>query len=277
MAGWLLFAAVLYVWCCTTSLAQTPQQDAKLQDHLVFIKFFKVGGTTVADVLGRLAMRDGRKICCGQIGCDVCYTHNTLDAWKRKGRSAFPPHSIITTLLRDPVERELSRYFYDRARGERRASQTSLDVWVLQAPNDYTRVLGNGRVDAAKRTLDDHFALVGVTERLHDFLVMLGLQLDQTPASMAYRSLKKVVGRPTQDDVSKRAVDTLRRRLANDIEVYEHAVGLFEHLWNTSWPQKVRDRYVVELENAKPNVTCTFKEHKGAVKLHGKDCLQVRP
>lgn len=266
-------------WVCIVALMLGSARGslAPLPDPLVFVKFYKVGGTTVADVLGRMADEDGLNICCGRGGCQMCYTHDTLHALRKRGLAAFPRGATLITLLRDPVERELSRYYYDRARGERRASSQRLEVWVQSVGNEYAQVLGQGSVEQATRVLDEHFALVGITERSHDFMTALGLRLGQEPQRMAYQSLKRVVGRPTQQDVSVDALETLRARLYKDIAIYRHAQRLFEEQWESTSTRVSREWYGGELHRLSPNVTCSFEEHRGAAKLHGKDCLRARP
>lgn len=248
-----------------------------LPSHLVFVKFFKVGGTTVADVLGRLAARDHRDVCCDHFGCEVCYTHNAMFAWKKLGRAAFHPNAHVVTVLRDPIERELSRYYYNRAKGDRDASTTRLEKWATRVTNEYTQTLGHGDVGVAKDALDHHFALVGVTERMHEFMTALGMMLGEPPQEMAYRSLKQVVGRPTQDQVSERALAVLRMKLEKDVQVYQHAKELFGRQWMSTGDGDTRNAYATELERAKPNATCEFHRHNGAAKLMGQDCLRARP
>jgi len=263
--------AVLLVVLLTAGLT------VALPSHLAFIKFFKVGGTTVADVLGRLAARDRREVCCGHFGCQVCYTHNAMFAWKKMGRAAFHPNAQIVTVLRDPIERELSRYFYDRARGERRASTLRLEKWASRVVNEYAQVLGGGDVTVAKDALDRHFALVGVTERMHEFMAALGLMLGEPAEEMAYTSLKRVIGRPTQEQVSERALAVLRIKLEKDVQIYQHAATLFEQQWVACGDGDTRNAYVTELERVRPNSTCEFHRHDGAAKLTGQDCLHARP
>lgn len=248
-----------------------------LPSHFVFVKFFKVGGTTVADVLGRLAERDHRQVCCGQVGCEVCYTHNAMFALKKMGIAAFHPEAQLITLLRDPIERELSRYFYNRARGERFASELRLERWVARVENEYTQALGHGDVAVAKEVLNRYFALVGVTDRMHEFMSALGLLLGEPPQEMAYKSLKRVVGRPTQQEVSQQAMATLRVKLDKDMQVYQHAAELFDRQWLASGSGHTRSAYAAELERVRPNASCEFRPHKGAPKLTGHDCLRARP
>jgi len=247
-----------------------------LPSHVVFLKFYKVGGTTVADVLGRLAQRDQHRICCGRRECEMCYMHSSLGIWKERGRRAFPPHAMVATLLRDPIEREISRYFYDRARGESRAKSLSLERWAMFVRNDYTSVLGRGDVGQANQTLESDFDIVGITERMDEFVVALGLLLRQSPRDMAYRSLKRVIGRPSREQVSRRALSILEQRLQPDRHVYEHALRLFDTRL-AEWDSARRDAYRKEMESARPSEDCSYAEHKGALHLHGKDCLHVKP
>jgi len=263
-------AALLFVVVAAHTIPDEP-----LSQHVAFIKFFKVGGTSVADTLGRLAVRDGRKICCGQTGCDMCYTHDTLNAWKKHGRRAFPHNTTLVTLLRHPVEREISRYYYDRARGERKANVEGLGVWSLGVRNQYAQVLGGGNAERTIEVLDNHFTLVGVTERMHEFVVALGLTLRQAPASMAYGHLKRMVGRPTQEQVSEQALRNLYARLEPDIRIYNHSLAAFQLTWDSVWPEDVRQEYSTLLDEARPNITCHFGAYNGAPKLVGNDCIRA--
>ena len=252
----------------------SPPQPVPVAWPLVFVKFFKVGGTTAAELIGRLAQRDGARICCRpHDACDACYTHNTLAMWRTGGRAAFAADAMVITLLRDPVERELSRYFYDRARGESRAQRQTLAQWAHTVPNDYAAVLGGGDAERACAALSADFALVGITERSLEFFAHLGITLGQRPADMAYESLKRVVDRPAAADVSPAAIATLANRLVADVRVYQCAARLFAE----RPPPPGLAAYVAQLNASLPAAACTFDEHRGAPGLSGKDCLRVRP
>lgn len=192
-------------------------------EGVFFLKFFKVGGTTVAEVLGRLGERDEREICCSRAECEVCYTHASLARYSDSGK-IVPRGAFALTLLRHPVEREVSRYYFARAVGDKAALRHTIEQWVAHVPkNEYTTVLGRGSVDAAVRALDRDFSLVGLTERTNDLLTALGMLFNETPDAVAQRPLKRVVDRPRVMDLSASTVATLTARLAPDIEVYTRA------------------------------------------------------
>lgn len=193
-------------------------------EGVFFLKFFKVGGTTVAEVLGHLAERDEQTTCCVRPGCLCCYTHASLDEYAHRGGTRG---RYAMTLLRHPVEREISRYYFARATGNPTARALSIDEWASRIPrNEYTAILGRGQVSTASAALERDFSLVGLTERTNDFLVAMGLLFNETPDAVAQRPLKRMVDRPRVEDLSPRVVATLTARLKDDIDVYMRAADI---------------------------------------------------
>jgi hypothetical protein len=266
-----LFVAV--TTAVVTVHATLPEQG------VFFLKFFKVGGTTVAEVLGRLAQRDERAICCSTSACSMCYSHMSLDRYASTGH--VTPHTAVgLVILRHPVEREISRYYFARATGDRVALRYSLEEWVGRVPrNEYLSVLGHGGgVEGAVAALDRDFALIGLTERTTDFLTAVGLTFNETPDAMAQRPLKRMVDRPRAQDLPASVISVLTTRLSGDIALYTRAAELVGRRMSALIAHHgtaVVEEYaraVDRLIAAQP--ACTG-EHHSSPGLIGVDCMRI--
>lgn len=247
---------------------------------LAFLKFFKVGGTSVAERLGQLALAQNRTVCCRSRGprCDVCYTHSALRLYASLQRRAFGAECRLVTLLRDPVERELSRWHYEHARGEAgdpHVRRHSLQEWARRAPCEYTQVLGRGDLARARHALRRDFVLVGLTENSTAFMASLGLLLRQPPAQMAQPPLKVMLGRPPRERLPAELVRTLERRLERDRALYDYAVQLVAERQRREHNDEFA-RYYHELHRLEQAARrdCAFAQYKGAPGLVGEDCVR---
>jgi hypothetical protein len=102
-------------------------------------------------------------------------------------RDLFPADARCATMLRDPIERTLSRYHRMMTRN---------------------RAAPLGRLpplEEAKRNLAESFGYVGTTERFDEFLALLNVELGWP--TVAYRSAHTSPGPPRADELS---VDDLR-------------------------------------------------------------------
>jgi hypothetical protein len=160
---------------------------------------------------------------------------------------SVPRETAYFTMLREPVARALSQYRHVLRRPEHRlhaaaaAGDLSLERYVtgglaLEMDNGQTRALAGDvetpfgectpeMLERAKRNLDEHFAVAGVTERFDEMLVALGRRF-------GWRQLYYVRANaaPEGQLVSVTEADRhmIRDWNALDCELYRHVVDCFD-------------------------------------------------
>jgi len=159
---------------------------------------------------------------------------------------SFPQASTYMTILRDPVERAISFYTYVRQDPQSRFQRFGRDWPTLREfvsdrladeldngqVRQLTRLnLGEGTVsdeclEHAKRNLDSHFSVVGVSERFDD-----SLRLCQHV--FGWESVDYVSRRITANRPPKRALDQDTLRAINqanrlDVQLYAHAEKMLD-------------------------------------------------
>lgn len=149
--------------------------------------------------------------------------------------SARLPQARYVTLVRDPVERVLSAYYYGR---HRRHSDAPLVQYVREGvtpANLQTRMLSGRPVsekpthetlEAATANLRERFCAVGTTERFDELLTLLRLDLGWT--NVLYTRVRETGSRPHREELEpgEREVVACVNRL--DVELYARAQGLME-------------------------------------------------
>lgn len=158
----------------------------------------------------------------------------------------LPADTRFFTLLRDPVERAISHYYHYRRKTtdpiHSLAMQSTLTEWVstcgiVEMDNGQTRRLAGamnlpcGRVtlqmlERAKFNLAEKFAVVGLTERFEESLVLL----HRTFGWPLHRFSSRNVGndRPPKTAVSEETLEVIRKCNRFDLELYQFASALFE-------------------------------------------------
>jgi hypothetical protein len=179
----------------------------------------------------------------------------------------FPDHVFrYFTFLRDPVERSLSHYFEVLRRPRRLFDEGEVADELAPLPpgttfeeaveagylhdNVQTRML-SGAVDPfgpvtvetlerAKRNLSERFALVGLTERLDESLVLAKQRLGFRNILVGSRRVN--TSRPRGAQVPAALRDTAERANQYDIELHRFARDLFERI-----PEREELEFQVEL------------------------------
>jgi hypothetical protein len=161
-------------------------------------------------------------------------------------KPVLPDDVRLFTFLRDPVERAISHYYhYRRQTGDPiqpLAMKSTLEEWVrdrglVEMDNGQTRRLAGemnlpfGRVtqellDRAKTNLARNFAVVGLTERFEESLILLQHAFGWPLQRFALRNVGG--DRLRRDEVSGETLKVIRDCNRYDLDLYPFAAGLFE-------------------------------------------------
>lgn len=242
---WLWLHKLPLETCVPLDRDKWPTTGVKEPSNLTFVKFHKVGGTTVALMLQRFAKLHGFKFCCDK-GCDICAEHYAIGCARYGEEKCLEKSSThLVALFRDPIEQLLSWYGYHAKMNFRHFRETPKEI--LEFLEKYqTRdevIRGSYDTDVAYYFCGDNtrdaetpcpwvsdiirkFDLVGLTEQLDEFLVALATIFDWEVTELAYgKRYKKVFNRPKIEDFDPHDIERLRRLPVNakKQEVYKEA------------------------------------------------------
>mmetsp|Transcript_49153 Transcript_49153/g.139277 ORF Transcript_49153/g.139277 Transcript_49153/m.139277 type:complete len:262 (+) Transcript_49153:852-1637(+) len=140
-----------------------------------------------------------------------------------------------------------------------------------QCFNEYTEILGQGRVAVAQEklaTLD----VIGTTETFDDFMIALSIRLGWPLDWVTYKRLKTVLDRPKVSDHSEVVLNNFKANMADDITVYAYGVQLAQ-AQIAAIPNMLALRQQFEMLQAKVDQSCEFKAHSDH--FVGKDCYKM--
>jgi hypothetical protein len=162
----------------------------------------------------------------------------------------FSPPTTYITLLRDPIERVISHYYYARSHPGNRLYKTivsnemSLAQFVasglsVEVDNGQTKYLagletpylhegeyGADLLAQAKQNLREHFSVVGLTEEFDASLLLLKRTLGwKIPL---YARVNVTQKRPFAEQISPATLVHIKKQNYLDLELYQFARQLFE-------------------------------------------------
>lgn len=166
-----------------------------------------------------------------------------------KGHMTFGLHDVLPqpatyiTVLRDPVDRVISSfYFMRRFKLHPLSWQIRREKWTLEdfvrnsgRDNIQSRLVANAKyeepctceiVERAKYNLRHHFSVVGFSDRLEESLALMKLRFGWRLSS--YSSFNVTRSRPKKRDLPEATLDLIRQRNGFDVELYAYARGIFE-------------------------------------------------
>lgn len=241
--------------------ASTPPQGrltvAPMREALIFIHLYKTGGTT----LNRIIEWEYKlsKICSVEPNW-WRWSYQRITRWSParmagmdvfKGHMPFGLHAVLPrnatyiTVLRDPVERVISDYYFARRfkahQHHRAARELTLEEFFLQKHehNLQSRILAgqNSRelfpsaydasvLATAKDHLAGQFAVVGLTERFDETLALLKVILGWKVKR--YRSFRVADNRVPKRQISPKTMALIHEWERFDIALYDYATTLFD-------------------------------------------------
>jgi len=171
-----------------------------------------------------------------------------------RGHMPFGLHTLIgepstyIVVLRDPVERAMSLYFFAANRRIHRdhsqVSRLTLEEYVKTSPynNAQTKLIAGQIRDrdfiggecndemlaAAKENLSRHFSLIGITERFEETLALAKLVLGWKVAR--YATFRVTPRRPKKDAIAADTRALIAQYNSFDVALYKYAGELFSEI-----------------------------------------------
>jgi hypothetical protein len=147
-------------------------------------------------------------------------------------RDELPADSEWLTLLRDPVERVLSQYYYGKRPPTRpfreflEEDPDNLQTRMLSGLDPFAGPADETMLEAAKATLRDQFALVGLTERFDETLALAAWKWGWS--ALLYRRIRVGNNRRRRDEMHAEDIKLVEERERLDIALYEDAAEQFD-------------------------------------------------
>lgn len=145
---------------------------------------------------------------------------------------------IYMTFLRNPIEQVVSFYYFTRARYPDVYDNISFyeyladDKFNLTTSNIQTRFLSGssteqGNLETAKKNLENHFSIVGITERFDESLSVIKAKLGWNINFYDNRNVTKE--RPKLDEISDEIISIIKQKNKDDMKLYEFANILLDN------------------------------------------------
>lgn len=230
---------------------------------VIFVHIGRTAGTTLAHILGRTyPNRATYSFPSTDIDGGIA-TFRSLPVEERrrfrllKGHIMFGIHDALPrpftyiTLIRDPVERLISSYFYILHRSKHRlhdrlhSTGMSFEDFVrsgitLETDNWQARSISGVQADfgccsedmlrRAKQNIVEYFSVCGITERFDETLVMLHRALRWESKSLYY-GRENATRRPRVVDVPREWIEAVNDQNPIDVELYAFVRARVERLF----------------------------------------------
>lgn len=253
-----------------TQLTKSPEQERSI----IFLHVPKAAGSTLNKIIER--QYEQKSIFSIENGSHVkefiAEFKRLPEARKREikvfqGHVKFglhehlPQPSTYITIIRDPVERIISHYYYvlrtprHYLYDEVTSKNMSLKDYVgsritTELDNAQTRILsgielvGFGEcsteiLESAKKNLQEHFSVVGLTERFDETLLLLKRAFQWKNPFYIKQNVTK--NRLLKEDISKETLNIIEKYNELDIELYRYVEKMFNEDINKS-------AYLAEIE-----------------------------
>lgn len=181
----------------------------------------------------------------------------------------LPQPAIYITVLRDPVERVLSAFYFIRSYRlhplywKFKREKWTLEDFVTRLPRENVQckmVAGaweepctTEMFEEAKRNLDKHFSVVGLAERFEETLALMKLRFGWKLKS--YSSFNVTRSRPKKRDLPQATLDLISEKNMFDVMFYDYAARLF---------QDAVDRNAVDVRRIAQDLGSTRARNQGS-------------
>jgi hypothetical protein len=220
-AGGSTLGEYVYNQCC----APDARDDDPLNAGVAYLDYGFIKGselTIPAHVVDLLGRRDLRAV----IG----------HFWFGLHEHVARPCRYIT-LLRDPVERVVSLYYYAKLEDTMSLEEFARNPPFREVDNDQTRRIAGvnppvgectrAMLDVARENLRRHFDVVGTTERMEETLAQLNVKLGWNRDVVSFpRNVN--TARPKSSLLTPEAVNAIRARNELDYELWRYASELLD-------------------------------------------------
>jgi len=152
------------------------------------------------------------------------------------GHIYFGAHTCLSkpftyiTMLRDPVDRVISHYYYLLAKNHFKTC-TSFEDFIQMDLNRNIQtqyISGNTLPDLPKAIehLERYFSIVGITERFNESLYLMKKQFGWHQFDYSNRNVTS--HRPAKEQLSPELIDFIKKNNDLDMELYKYAVQLLD-------------------------------------------------
>ncbi len=232
------------------------RQEKKNPQTVIFLHIVKTAGTTLHRIIER-QYRPEEMYWIGTEGRDFEHLANLSLEEKLRIRvlrghlvygihELLPSPSVYFTLVRDPVERVISYYYFIRRTPGHYAhnsivshNMTLKEAIVNQVDhlliNGQTKVLAGGQwhdhcteesVEVAKRNIQRHFAVAGLVERFDESLLFLKKTFGW--GNVLYTPQNVAKSRPRKQDLLPETLDVILEANRLDMQLYQYLAERFE-------------------------------------------------
>lgn len=246
----------------STDISNSPEFKSLESQALIFLHLMKTGGRTLVHILKQNYDKETRFHCSQKPG-ETLQDLQRMSEEQRRSLQLFyghiefglhellPQSSTYVTLLRHPVERVISHYYYgfftekhythDLVNTQNISLTDYMKYGMTELDNGQTRRIAGAMssqipfgkctpelLETAKRNLDEKFLLVGLTERFDEFLLLLGrsLGLKQMLYTRSNVNTQKSASRPITE--ADRASVLNYNQL--DLDLYHYATQKFDQM-----------------------------------------------
>lgn len=249
------------------------EAQLQLPTLIIFLHLPKTAGSTLARIIqGQYAASSIISLYDSMLGEELASIPQSQLNHLRvvMGHLYFGVHNFLSgpsayiTMLRDPVDRVISHYYFVRQDPSHylydSAHKLSLQEYVVscnrQEPNnDQTRLLAGKRdassfgtcsdemLDIAERNLAEHFAVVGITEEFDRSLILMKRNLGWRSPFYINQNVSR--HRPRKEGISLETLRVVQAYNELDIELYRFAKELFQEQIHSQGPSfaKELDRF----------------------------------
>jgi hypothetical protein len=287
-------------------------RDTTARQTVIFLHLPRTAGTTLHRIIERQVRPEGI-FSIGWTEQESVQAYRGLSQARKaeirmiRGHLAFGLHEFVPgpstyfTLLRNPIERVISYYYFIRRTADHYlydfalSEATTLEEFVesrahINIDNAQTRMLsgkwfepGFGEctediLEMAKENLQEHFAVVGLTERYDETLVLLKKAFGWR--NVFYARQNVTASRPRQAELPSTTLDLIAQHNQLDRELYRYAVTLFEEGVRQQGPSFAREveRYQAANRLASPFIHTYYELRKHSARIWFRNQLQrIRP